>query len=157
MKKILYIIMISVFILVGCSETSGSKDFVDYEKEKVVNSLNDLSFDPEIPKLLPFEPTETEIDMRGIGGVENSFIIVTFMSENQGEITFQAGLGINAIDFTEEKVTISENLKGKYGVNDTTKILKWDKNDIYYELLVDSDSISRNEVLEIAKSLYKVN
>lgn len=149
--------MMFIFILVGCSDESGSKELIEYDKEIVVNSLSKLEFNPEVPNVLPFEPTETKIDVMNLGGMDDSFVSVSFVNESQEEITFRAGIAPNAFDFTEEKIKITENLAGRYGEKDNTKILMWDKDNIYYELLADSDSTSKKEMLKIAKSLYRIN
>ncbi|MFG6115764.1 DUF4367 domain-containing protein [Halobacillus sp. MO56] len=157
MRKVIFIVLIFIFSLVGCIDETDSKELVDYNKERVINALNDLSFTPEVPTKLPFEPTEIRVNVEGIGGMENSFIKVSFISENQEEITFQASKSQNAFDFTEEDVKINGDLEGKYGEKEKVKILKWNKDDIYYELFVDSDSTSKEEVLNIADNFNQVN
>lgn len=157
MKKVSYIVIAFILILVGCSNQSTSKELVDYDKEKIINSLNELSFNPEIPKLLPFEPIESEVDVADIGGMESSLLSVKFTNESKEEISFSAGKVENTFDFTEEKVKIKNGLEGKYGDENNTKILSWKKDDIYYELFADSDSYSKDEILKIAKSFYEVS
>ncbi|WP_028782336.1 DUF4367 domain-containing protein [Thalassobacillus devorans] len=157
MKKIIFIVMVFLLSLVGCSDDTASKELVDYNKEKVINSLNDVSFTPEVPTKLPFEPKEIRVNLEGVGGMENSFIKVSFISENQEEVTFQAAKSQNAFDFTEEHVKIQGDIEGKYGEKEKVKILKWNKDDIYYELFVDSDSTSKEEVLNIADNFNQVN
>lgn len=149
--------MVFILSLVGCSEETDSKELVKYNKERVINSLNDASFTPEIPTKLPFGPTEVRVNVEDIGGMENSFIKVSFISENQKEVTFHATKSQNALDFTDEHVKIQEDLEGKYGEKEKVKILKWNKDDIYYELFVDSDSTSKEEVLNIADNFNQVN
>ncbi|GAA0438855.1 hypothetical protein GCM10008983_14700 [Lentibacillus halophilus] len=157
MKKAIYIVMMFIFILVGCSDESGSKDLIEYNKEKVISSLSKLEFNPKIPHLLSFEPTETNVEVKELGRLETNYLTVTFVNDNQEEITFRAGTTENAIDFTEEKVNITDNLVGRYGKKDKIKILKWDEDNSYYDLLVDSDSTSKKEILKIAKSFYRIN
>lgn len=149
--------MMFMFILVGCSDESGTKELIEYDKEDVLYALNKLNFNLEVPNLLPFEPIETKIDVMSLGGLEDNFITISFINENQQEVTFRAGIVENAIDFTEEKIKITENLAGRYGEKDTFRILKWDKDHIYYELLADRDSTSKKEMLKIAKSLDPIN
>ncbi|KAB8127502.1 DUF4367 domain-containing protein [Gracilibacillus oryzae] len=156
MKKSVCIVMTLVLILAGCNFHSDSKEFVDYDKEEITESSHVLTFNPEVPKLLPFEPVETNVDIASLAGMENNYITVRFINEDQEEITYRAGLQKNALEYTEEKVTITENVEGRYGENDGSKILKWDKNNIYYELFVKSGTISKEDMLTIAENFYLI-
>jgi len=69
LKKGAFLVTIFILILVGCSNKSTSKELIDYDKENVINSLNEMSFNPEIPNLLPFEPIESKVDVADIGGL----------------------------------------------------------------------------------------
>lgn len=159
MRKLVYITLIVIFIFAACSDNSGAKKFTEYDKEIInfVNKLNELEFNPEIPKLLPFEPTEAKVDMMSVGGTENNFVTISFISENLDEIILRAGIAENAIDFTEDEIKITESLTGTYGEEGKTKILKWEKDNIYYELFANNDFISKNDILEIAKSFYQID
>ncbi|WP_209481134.1 hypothetical protein [Virgibacillus litoralis] len=155
MRKLAFIFIIVLLISVGCDDKSRSKELVGYDEEKVVNALPKLSFNPEIPNVLPFKPTETKVNVRNIGGIGNSLLEVLFKNGYQEEVTFRATIGENAIDFTEEEVKIRKNLKGRYGETENRKIMKWQKDNIYYELLVDNNSATKEEVIKIAKSFYQ--
>ncbi len=154
MKKIVCLTL-CIFILGGCIDGTSSNDFVDYNKDKVMQSLEKLSFNPEIPNALPFKPLEIRVNAEDIGSREGKFFKVSFLSEDQDEITFRAIGSQNAIDFTDETVQINENLEGSYGEKESIQILKWKKDDIYYELFVDSDSVSKREMLKIADNFFR--
>lgn len=142
-------------MMVGCTESTGSGDLVDYDKEKIKGSLDRLSFEPEIPDLLPYEPAETMIELMSIGGGENNLLSVTFVSNSKEKITFRASLAENAFGFTDEKVKISDDLEGSYGEKDQMNVLKWDKDQVYYELM--SESVTRDDMLQTAQNFYKIN
>ncbi|MFD2924056.1 DUF4367 domain-containing protein [Halobacillus naozhouensis] len=154
MKKIVYLGLL-LFILGGCTDGTSSAELVDYNKAKVIHSLEKLSFNPEIPNALPFKPAEIRVNVEGVGSREGRFFKVSFLSEDRDEITFRALESQNAIDFSDETVQINENLEGSYGEKDNIQILKWEKDDIYYELFVDSDSVSKRKMLKIAGDFYR--
>lgn len=156
MKNVIYIVSLFIFILVGCSNETSSKQLIDFDKERVIHSLNKLKFNPEVPKLLPFEPSKTNVDIRAVGGTENNFIAVSFISDNQEEITLHASSMENAFDFSEEKIKIQENLEGSYGERDGKRMMKWVKDDLHYELFVDCNSTSKKDLLKIVQSFYQI-
>lgn len=156
LKNVVYIVMLFIFILAGCSDETNSNELVDYDKESVIYSLNKLEFNPEVPKLLPYEPSKTNVDVHGIGGLENNSITISLVGDNQEKITLHASTLKNTFDFTEEKIKIQENVDGSYGEKDGNRTMKWVKDDVYYELFVNSNSTSKNELLKIAQSFYQI-
>ncbi|UOQ94259.1 DUF4367 domain-containing protein [Halobacillus shinanisalinarum] len=152
MKKILYLIILITFTLAGCED-----GFVSYEKENVIESLEVLSFEPEIPDKIPFTPTDIKVMVGDLGGKQKSYMAVKFINKKGREITFRAIRHPNGLDFTDETVKIEENLEGRYGDQNDTKLLKWDKDGVYYEVFADSDFTSKKELIKIAEISYKVN
>jgi|SRR5699024_6179640 len=151
--------LFTILVTAGCiNQQAIPKEHVEYDKEKVVNSLSKLTFNPEIPNHLPFEPAEIKVDfMDNEKDSKKNLITISFVNDNQEKVTYRAGKAENAIDFSDEEVNIHENLVGRYGEEENNKILTWNKNNIYYELFTDSNSISKKEVFDIARDFKQVN
>ncbi|WP_390216946.1 hypothetical protein [Halobacillus seohaensis] len=64
-----------IVILIGCSNGSTS-GFVEYEKTKLNDALKELSFTPEIPKVLPYNPSKTEVDVESISEDKKTFYLL---------------------------------------------------------------------------------
>lgn len=155
MKRYLFLFIAMILVIIGCINNSTS-GFVEYKKTKLNESLNELSFTPEIPRILPYNPSKTHVEVESISGEKQNFLLVTFISQDKGRTTFSAAKIQNAFDFTEESVKINENLEGKYGErkNENSKILKWEKEKIYYELITYEEGVSKEELVEVADSFY---
>jgi hypothetical protein len=144
-----------IVFLIGCSNNSTS-GLVEYENSKVNEALEGLSFNPEIPKALPYSPSITKVDAESLSGKEQNLLFVTFINQDKGKTTFSATKMQNAFNFTKESVKINENLEGRYGEreDENSKILKWEKDKVYYELVTYDDSVSKEELVKVADSFY---
>ena len=96
------------------------------------------------------------MDAESISGKEQSLLFVTFINQDKGKTTFSATKMQNAFNFTNESVKINENLEGRYGErkDENSKILKWEKDKIYYELVTYDDSVTKEELIKVADSFY---
>ncbi|MFG6147417.1 DUF4367 domain-containing protein [Halobacillus sp. B23F22_1] len=157
MQKYIFLFIAMILVLIGCSNDSTS-GFIEYKKTKLNEALNELSFKPEIPRILPFNPSKTQVEVESISGEKQNFLFVTFISPDKGKTTFSAAKMQNAFDFTEESVRINDNLEGKYGEreDENSKILKWEKDKVYYELITYEDGVPKEELIQVADSFYLI-
>ncbi|REJ05636.1 DUF4367 domain-containing protein [Halobacillus trueperi] len=155
LKSRVFLFIAIIVFLIGCSSNSSSGLF-EYENTKLNEALKELSFNPEIPKALPYSPSNTKVDAESISGKEQNLLFVTFINQDKGKTTFSATKMQNAFNFTKESVKISENLEGRYGErkDENSKILKWEKDKIYYELVTYDDSVTKEELVKVADSFY---
>lgn len=150
MKLARSIMILMMVVLTGCQD-----DFVSYDKEKLIPSTQKLSIDPEIPEKAPFKPDDIDIAIRNVGKGDAGFMQVEFIKGEKG-VSFRTMSGPNGVDYTQETVEISEDLKGRYGERNGTKLLKWNKNDVYYEVFSESNGTTKNLLVTFARNFQSI-
>ncbi|ASF41299.1 hypothetical protein CEH05_19870 [Halobacillus halophilus] len=163
MKKLaLPFILMSVF-LVACSQTESEENLVEYNTEEVSRFLKHLSFNPQIPTLLPFKPEK--ITVSGSDRVMNNneadyqtndfYFHKDTKNLTTPDLSFRTSISKDLIDNTDETVELEDGTKAQFGVNNSgIKTLKWKdhKDDnIYYQLFAyKKSSISKEQLIDIA-------
>ncbi|WP_169513898.1 DUF4367 domain-containing protein [Halalkalibacillus halophilus] len=119
----------------------------EHQKNELGEAIEELSFTPEIPREIPFKAKDIEIT------ADRSLFSVKFIGNDQNELTYRSSLAPNTFDFTSEKVEIHKDLEGSYGNDQDHKILRWNNEDIFYELLANSNTTSKEELIKVARNV----
>ncbi len=134
------------FILAGCSP----QKMHTYDTSNVGEAVDSLSFDPQVPTEIPFEPSDIQVDTPEIG--QGKMLAIQYTSEGNESFLFRAiNENENALDFTTEDIEISESQQGRYGKNGDLKTLRWENDEVNYEVFA-NDDMSKNQLLEIARN-----
>ncbi|MFG6120099.1 DUF4367 domain-containing protein [Thalassobacillus sp. B23F22_16] len=145
MKKLMTITAILYFILAGCS----TQKMHTYDTSSVEEAVDALSFDPLVPKEIPFEPSDIQVDTPEMG--EGKMLAIQYTSEGNESFLFRAiNENGNALDFTTEDIEISDSQQGRYGKNGDLKTLRWKNDEVNYEVFA-NDDISKSQLLEVAR------
>ncbi|WP_456270970.1 DUF4367 domain-containing protein [Bacillus sp. AK031] len=155
MKKVLFMLTITILILFGCS--SSNSTLHNFDTSQLEKEMDTLSFQPKLPTKIPFEETNAQFSQPPSS---ENIITIDFMST--GESTNHLGLmivngkSVESSDLEFEEVTIGNN-KGKYAVNNAgAMIVKWTDNNISYDLgyygQQSDKEITKEELIETAES-----
>ena len=156
MKRFLFLFVTLSLILVGCS--SGANGSLEsFDATDLRTELDEMSFQPQLPTLVPFEVTDT--DLRKPPSSDN-VLMVDFLSSDQSsnQLSLMAvnGENIDSSDMVFEEVEI-DDISGQYAVNDEdVMILKWSENGISYNLTYYGEEtdhkVTKEELIQTAAS-----
>ncbi|MEI5908041.1 DUF4367 domain-containing protein [Bacillus spongiae] len=151
MKKLLFLLVTMMVLLIGCSNGS---DLQEYEHSSLKDDLKGEPFQAKLPTKLPFEvelatftPAPTE---------EQKESIQTFQFDGiNGELLDMKAFK-NEVDYGEidkEEVTIGGETGYYFENENDAKILIWINEGMNYELATMEKSITKNDLVEVAKSI----
>ncbi|MGP4068463.1 hypothetical protein [Halobacillus sp. B29] len=162
-KQYVFSFLLTLSLLAGCSQTATEDGLIEYDTEKVSESLKYLTFHSQMPTLLPFKPEKVTVSAahRDPNSKEMKFQSTDFhFHKNTGrlskpELTFRTSIHEDRYDHTDYAVELTNETEARFGVNNEgIKILKWkDKRneEIYYQLFAyEESSISKAQLIHIA-------
>ncbi len=162
MKRYLILCMISFFALIGCKQqVSIPEGYYTYESSEVKEALDGLSFNPETPEFVPIQVDFIISDQYVVKGTSQEALDVSFYSQENDLLTFQAVEGDFKNLATGDSVMIDEEISGSYIDNTFAKTLYWSKSGISYKLVYRSgiiktedvsNKITKNELVKVAES-----
>ncbi|EDL66620.1 hypothetical protein [Bacillus sp. SG-1] len=156
MKRFLFLFLTLSLMLAACSSgASGSLE--SFDASDLRSDLEEMSFQPQLPTLVPFEVTDT--DLRKPPSSENA-LMVDFLSSDQSsnQLSLMAvnGENVESSEMVFEEVEI-DDITGQYAVNDEdVMILKWSENGISYNLTYYGEEtdhkVTKEELIQTAAS-----
>lgn len=162
-RKSIHLFFICVFLLAGCQEdTKIPAGFYRYDQTQLTEELNELTFEPELPPFLPIQVEFLITDHYTIETTDSEAIDISFYSQQNDILSFQATSGDFASGLEGENVTIKDNISGEYEDNQFAKTLYWKEEEIAYRIrfrsgVVSSEDVSnavtKNDLIEMAKAI----
>lgn len=166
MKKQHWLVLLffSFLCLSGCKEeVIVPEGYYQYEKTKVEEAIEHISFTPDVPQYVPI-PVEFIIsDPFTIAGTDYEALDISFYSRGNDLLTFQVTEGQFDISDDAEDVEIDSSIAAYYIDNGFAKILTWTKNGLSYKLEFRSSvigdhqssrQVSKEELIKVVQSTH---
>ncbi|WP_138420633.1 hypothetical protein [Aquibacillus sediminis] len=160
-KFVLLLFLLSLFAT-ACSEPIP-EGFYDYNKEKVEAAVNELSFQPQLPKFVPIEVDFLISDQYQDTETEAEALDVSFYTSDNDLLSIQFINGeAEGSFFQPEQIQIDEQVSGQYVDNTYAKILFWHNDHITYKMTYrasaddrqqqQNNKVTKNDLLKVAQS-----
>ncbi|MEW4306006.1 DUF4367 domain-containing protein [Rossellomorea marisflavi] len=151
MKKALILIM-GLLFLTACGN-SASSSLEEYDNSDLKNDIQNEPFQSELPTKLPFEvdsatftpaPGEQSKTMQTFQfeGVDGQFMD---LKTNSGEVNFSGTDNDESVEIGDNEGTFGETKNGSLS-------LHWKDGDLTYQLMAKGDKVTKEELIETAKS-----
>lgn len=146
-KKSGYLLfLLSLSLLVSCqSQVDIPEGFYPYEKEKVAEAIQQVSFNPEVPNYVPI-PVEFIIsDHYLMAETRKEALDISFYSRENDLLTYQVTEGHFESEQGAESIEIDSSILAHYCDNGFAKVLVWEKDGLSYKLEFRSSIIGDNQ------------
>ncbi|RWZ58128.1 hypothetical protein EQV77_10115 [Halobacillus fulvus] len=154
--RIAFVLILSVFALIGCSNSSAS-NLYSFDASDLREETSDAVYQPELPSKLPFEAESSTFTP---GPLSQEDTVFTFDFAGKDEVYLELftvkGGDITYNDVETETVEIGD-IEGEYSKDPSGKLqrLVWTKGDITYELKLfqgKETTIIKEDLVATAKS-----
>ncbi|UOQ46734.1 DUF4367 domain-containing protein [Gracilibacillus caseinilyticus] len=148
--------MMTFFLLIGCNAQSAVPEgYYAYEKDKVEQAVQSLNFNPELPSFVPIVADILVTDSFYLKELDNQAFDITIFTNANDIFTIQLINGeLEEAEDEFESVALDDSLEGYYQDHSYSKTLKWEKDDITYQIIYrpSESDISKEQLVKVAQS-----
>ncbi|MFD1017612.1 hypothetical protein [Thalassobacillus hwangdonensis] len=160
-RFLLFMCLLTLLLLTACQTTYAvPQGYYTYDDQELSSSLDELSYEPELPKFIPVQSIAVVSDHYMEEDAEK--LDISFFTENNDLLSIQITQGSSEQGFlNEEEVEISSSLTGSYIDNAFARTLSWTKDGIKYSLSYRESvhsqddrppQVTKEDLMEVARS-----
>ncbi|WP_407270572.1 hypothetical protein [Radiobacillus sp. PE A8.2] len=149
-KKLLILLILVMVSVVGCQSAASIPDgYYGYDKKKINQTIDGLSFNPGVPGYLPMEVDFFISDRYTDIETEQEALDVSFYTSDNDMLSIQVvNAAVKQSTVQSETVAINEELDGEYVSNSYAQMLYWVDNGISYKMTYRPSTVTDNATIQ---------
>ncbi|SDC63919.1 hypothetical protein SAMN05421734_1152 [Pelagirhabdus alkalitolerans] len=162
LMQMIIVFCIAIVLLVGCGDDEETipEGYYTYDESEVNAALDELSFDPQLPRYLPMS-VEFIITDTFSNESSDEALDISFYSRDNDLMTYQVYKGEIDESFEGEHVLLNEAIEATYRHNRFAHVMTWEHEGLTYHIewressrQESGEDITKEDLIVIAESMY---